>query len=298
MTSATMSLTTFGPDASTDEILESVRRDGAAILRDVLDADGLQRINDELAPWVDATPSGRDDFTGRQTSRTGALVARSAACRDAVMDERIVALANNFLQPYTNRIQLHLTQVIKIGPGQGKQPLHRDRDAWGGYVHREIEPQFNTMWALTDFNENNGATRVVPGSPHWDVDRRPTDDEKTQAVMSAGSVLLYTGSVIHSGGENRTEAPRAGVNITYTLGWLRTEENNYLSCPPHIAKDFDPALQDMLGYTQGNYALGYYSDPERVRDRGDILAPEFALGRKPGEANPFTINGDVVEVQQ
>jgi ectoine hydroxylase-related dioxygenase (phytanoyl-CoA dioxygenase family) len=174
--------------------------------------------------------------------------------------------------------------VITIEPGQGTQPLHRDRLAWGGFVPREVEPQFNTIWALTDFTDVNGATRVVPGSPGWDDDRRPVDDEKTQAIMPKGSVLLYSGSVIHGGGENRSTENRLGLNITYCLGWLRTEENQYLSCPPHIARDLDPELQELLGYTMGDYALGYYSDPEAdpVADgASDIRPPEKALGRKP-----------------
>jgi len=262
-------------------VVEAVGTDGGAIIAEVLDRTALDRMTEELDPWIQSTPPGRDRFTGFQTHRTGALVARSEAARQAVMHDKVVELAETFLAPHTNRIQLHLTQVIRIGPGQPSQPLHRDRLAWGGYIPREIEPQFNSIWALTDFTEENGATRLVPGSPGWDDERRAEADEVAQAVMAAGSVLLYSGSVIHGGGENRTDQPRVGVNITYTLGWLRTEENQYLSCPPHIARDLDPDLQDMLGYTQGNYALGYYSDPEQISASSDILPPEMALGRRP-----------------
>ncbi len=276
-------LRSFDVDAPTAEVVDAIRTDGAAILERVLDEEMLDRVNAELAPWVEATPGGRDRFTGFSTHRTGALVARSPATRELVMAPTVVALANEFLGPYTNRIQLHLTQVIRIDPGQPTQPLHRDRLAWGGYIPREIEPQFNTIWAMTDFTEENGATRVVPGSPGWDDERRAVDDEKIQAVMSAGSVLLYSGSVIHGGGENRSDRSRVGINITYTLGWLRTEENQYLSCPPDVARDLDPDLQDMLGYTQGNYALGYYSDPARIAGSTDLLPPESALGRRPRE---------------
>lgn len=265
----------------TDEVVEVMKTDGAAILTDAMSQEVLTRVRSELDPWIDSTPGGRDDFTGRKTCRTGALIARSEACRDVVMDETVLALANRFLEPFTNRIQLHLTQTIAIGPGQGSQPLHRDRLAWGGYIPNQIEPQFNTIWALTDFTEENGATRVVPGSVGWDDERRATDEEKTQAVMPAGSVLLYSGSVIHGGGENRSDAVRIGMNITYTLGWLRTEENQYLSCPPELAKELDPALQELIGYTMGNYALGYYSDPSEVYGVSDLLPPEMALGRKP-----------------
>jgi ectoine hydroxylase-related dioxygenase (phytanoyl-CoA dioxygenase family) len=99
--------------------------------------------------------------------------------------------------------------------------------------------------------------------------------------MTAGSVLLYSGSVIHGGGKNFSDADRTGVNITYCLGWLRTEENQYLSCPPEIAKSLDHDLQEMLGYTMGSYALGYYSDPSGVSEINDLRPPEFVLGRPP-----------------
>ncbi|GIT68319.1 MAG: hypothetical protein Ct9H300mP26_0060 [Acidimicrobiales bacterium] len=125
------------------------------------------RVCEELQPFIDATPTGRDDFTGRLTGGTGALVARSEVSRELVMHPTITGLANDFLGPYTDKIQLHLTQIINIQPGQGTQPRHRDRLAWGGYLPPEIEPQFNTFWALTDFTEENGATRVVPGSVGW-----------------------------------------------------------------------------------------------------------------------------------
>lgn len=287
----------FETDTDPIEIIEAVRVDGGAILVDAMDPELLDRVNVELEPWVGSTPTGRDAFTGYQTCRTGALVARSPACRDVVTDPLVLGLANSFLEPFTNRLQLHLTQVIKIQPGQGAQTLHRDRLAWGGYIPREIEPQFNTLWALTDFTAENGATRIVPGSPGWDDERRATDDEKTQAVMEAGSVLLYSGSVIHGGGENRSDHDRLGMNITYTLSWLRTEENQFLSCPPDVAKDLEPELQELLGYTMGNYALGYFSEPGRVLEVSDTLPPELALGRKPRQkaSSEAVLSGDAFQ---
>ena len=271
----------FDADADSDAVLTTLREDGACVLVDVMSDELRSRVNSELQPFIAATPTGRDDFTGRLMGRTGALVARSTAARDLVMHPVTTNLARKFLEPYTDKIQLHLTQIINIQPGQGAQPRHRDRLAWGGYLPAEIEPQFNTIWALTDFTEENGATRVVPGSVGWPDDRRAADDETTQAVMTAGSVLLYSGSVIHGGGKNFSDADRTGVNITYCLGWLRTEENQYLSCPPEIAKSLDHDLQEMLGYTMGSYALGYYSDPSGVSEINDLRPPEFVLDRPP-----------------
>ncbi len=98
--------------------------------------------------------------------------------------------------------------------------------------------------------------------------------------MKAGSVLIYSGSVIHAGGENRTADDRIGINITYCLGWLRQEENQYLSCPPAIARKLDPKLQALLGYSMGSYALGYFTPPLPPGEGPEVVPPQFALGDK------------------
>jgi hypothetical protein len=277
-----MSLQTLAPDCTAGEIVSAVRQDGACIIADLLSAAELARVNADLDPWIERSQPGADDFIGRRTKRTGALVARCPECRPLITHPLILAGTREFLGPYCNKIQLHLTQTIDILPGQGAQMLHRDRLAWGGFLPLPIEPQLNTIWALTDFTEENGATHVIPGSHEWPLDRNPTSpDEGTRAVMNSGSVLLYSGTVIHGGGANRSDAPRIGMNITYCLSWLRQEENQFLSCPPEIAKQLDPELSDLLGYTMGNYALGYYSHPEMVEGLPDTLPPEVALGRRP-----------------
>lgn len=295
-----MPLQTLNADATTQEILAAMERDGAVVIANLIDADTVARMTDEVMPYIDRTPMGKDDFTGRKTQRTGALVARTPTCRDLILNESVLGAARAFLQPYTDKIILHLTQTIYINPGNPAQALHRDRLAWGKHIPREIEPQFNTIWALTDFTRENGATRLVPGSHKWDWDKRADPEQIEQAEMTAGSVFLYTGSVLHSGGENQSDAARLGLNLTYTLGWLRQEENQYLSCPPHIARDLPEELQDLLGYTQGTYALGYYSDPETPADVSDILPPEVALGRMPtkGASVASTEGADAIDFSE
>ncbi len=271
-------ITTLAADTKIDDIMPVIERDGALILKDMVSPDALAQVRKELMPYIEATAPGRDEFTGDHTTRTGALVARSPACRDLVMNDTILAGCDNFLKPNCARYQLHLGQVIRIMPGQAKQAIHRDRWAWGKYL-KGVEPQLNTIWAMTDFTKENGATQVVPGSATWPDDRLPTDDEITYAEMSAGSVLLYTGSVFHGGGANVSDADRIGINITYTLGWLRQEENQYLACPPQIAKTLDPKLQALIGYAMGSYALGYYSPPLPPGKGPEVVPPEFALGK-------------------
>ena len=274
-----MTLTTLTSEATVEEVVQLLRQDGALIIKDIISPQVVDQLTAEMQPYINATPTGRDEFTGHTTRRTGALAARSAACRDLIVNDLVLASAKEYLKPFTRKIILHLTQTIDIGPGAAAQEIHRDRYAWGKYLPREIEPQFNTIWALTDFTAENGATQCVPGSQDWDWSQSHTAEQICQAEMTKGSVFIYSGSVLHAGGENRSSAHRLGLNLTYCLGWLRQEENQYLSCPPEIAKNFDPALQDLLGYTQGEYALGYYTDPTDPTDGRDIVPPEFALGR-------------------
>jgi ectoine hydroxylase-related dioxygenase (phytanoyl-CoA dioxygenase family) len=194
------------------------------------------------------------------------------------MDARLLAACDRFLSPYCDRYQLHLTQLIRIRDGQGAQPLHRDRLAWGGFLRHDIEPQLNTIWAVTDFVEANGATQVVPGSHRWDPERKAEPHEIGFAEMAAGSVLIYSGSVIHAGGANRSGGDRMGLNLTYCLGWLRQEENQYLSCPPDIAREFSAELRSLLGYAMGSYALGYFTPPLPPGEGPEIVPPELMFG--------------------
>ncbi len=271
-------LVRMSANTKVEEILAVVSRDGAMILEGVLSKAEVVATLHEVMPYVEATKPGHDDFSGRHTTRTGALAARSPSSREMIMHPLVLAAAREFLAPWCERIQLHLSQIIRIRPGQDAQLVHRDRWAWGTLLDR-LEPQFNTIWALCDFRVENGATQVVPGSVAWPDSQRPEPEEICHAEMDSGSVLLYSGSVFHGGGANVSEVDRIGVNMTYTLGWLRQEENQYLSCPPEIARDLDPELQELLGYTLGNYALGYYTPPLPPGEGPESVGPEFALGR-------------------
>jgi ectoine hydroxylase-related dioxygenase (phytanoyl-CoA dioxygenase family) len=264
----------------------AIARDGAVIIENAISRQQAQATLDELMPFIEGTPVGRDEFSGHQTTRTGALIARSAACRELVMQDNILGVCNEFLLPNCKRYQLHLAQVIRLMPGQPKQLLHRDRLVWGQYL-QDLEPQLNTLWALTEFTKQNGATQLVTGSAEWPKEREATPAEITYAEMSKGSVLVYSGTVIHGSGANTSSADRVGLNITYSLGWLRQEENQYLSCPPELAKDFSPELQELLGYTMMNYALGYFTPPVAADQEIGLRPPEFALGRRPRKPRRF-----------
>ena len=265
-------------DTPIETILEILDEDAGLIIDNFLNDQNLESIKNDLKPYLNVTRNGQDEFTGFETKRVGALMARSKTCQDLALDPLINQMAESFLGPHCESYQLHFTSAIQIGPGESSQILHRDRGVWGGYIPRKIETQFSTVWAINDFTKENGATQVVPGSHKWHKDREPLPEEIAYAEMKAGSVFIYTGSVLHGGGTNVTEQPRLGVFLHYAPSWLRQEENQYLSCPPEVAKNFSPELRSLIGYSKGGYVLGFFTDPEDKEGRLESVSPEKIFG--------------------
>lgn len=271
-----MKLEHLRADSESKAAADIVRRDGAAIIDNVLTQAEVDAVAEELNPFIGATKCGRDEFSGRHTTRTGGLVARSPRCRELVMHPLILGAAGALLSHATS-FQLHLTQVIAIGPGEAAQAIHRDQWAFDFFPFpKGYEVQFNTIWALTDFTAENGATRVIPGSNQFEDKLRFKEEDTIPAEMRRGSVLVYNGAVYHGGGANRSGAMRVGINITYALSWLRQEENQYLAVPLEVARTLPVELLKLIGYRRGAYSLGYVDD---LRDPIEIVRPDL---KKPG----------------
>lgn len=262
-----LSATTSG-----EEIAAALAADGAVIVDNVVTPAAMDALHAELQPFIDATAAGPDDFSGRRTQRTGGLIARSPMSRDFVMHPLVLAACAKFLGHATS-YQIHLTQVIAIGPNEPAQTIHRDQWAFDFFPFpKGYEVQCNTIWAMTDFTEHNGATRVIPASNNLEDRLRFEEKDSIPAEMTKGSVLFYSGSVYHGGGANRSNQTRYGVNITYNVSWLRQEENQYLATPPEIARTLPVDLLRLMGYRLGAYALGYVDD---LRDPIEVVRPDL-----------------------
>jgi ectoine hydroxylase-related dioxygenase (phytanoyl-CoA dioxygenase family) len=255
--------------ASVDDVEAALRSAGCVVVRELVPASLLDAIDGELDTHIKHTPVGADEFTGLKTRRTGSLLARSVSFRELAAHPLVIGALDRVLGDHATSYQLHLTQVIEIGPGEPAQYVHRDQWAFDFFPFPSgFEVECHTMWAMNDFTEENGATRVIPGSQTWEDKLRLTAADTIPAEMPKGSVLLYLGSLYHGGGANQSSSPRRGINVGYTLSWLRQEENQYLACPPEVARTLPESLAKLAGYQAGAYALGYY---------GDLLDPIEAL---------------------
>ena len=248
-----------------DQVVEAMDRDGYAIVEGLY-ADHVAAARDDLRRIVDETPLGRNDFEGFRTRRVYALFAKTRVIDAAALHPLTLGVCEAVLGPH---FQLSAPVGIDIGPGEVAQGIHRDE-----IVHPLPTPHgqvvLNSMWALDDFTEDNGATVVHPGSHRWPRDRVPTpQDPVTRAVMPAGSVIFYGGDVLHGGGANRTDRPRLGVILEFVVAWLRPQENHCLAVPFEVAAALPERLQELLGYNIFPPFVGYVDGrhPRRVLER-------------------------------
>ena len=249
------SLPTVSAGCAPDDACAALDEYGAVIVEGLLSRSVIDAVNDEVEPHVaQADPDMRhlnpaiQYFHAKARHVTG-LAAKSPTFATAVMmHPLLLAICDRVLAPSCARYQLNLAHLLERMPGAEDQLLHRDEDVWNLLPRPHPELQVASVIGLVDFSRDNGATRLVPGSHRWERGRTPSDVEMACAEMPAGSAVVYLGSTLHGGGNNTTNTPRRGVHLSYTLGWLRTEENNYLAVPPEVASTLPRDCQALLGY--------------------------------------------------
>jgi len=250
-------------DDAPADLARSLDNAGCLVITDMSDDGTRQRVVEELEPHMAATPVAHqddvEDFYPGRTRRITALVARSETSRSLIQDELINQLCEHHLGKNCERHQLQVTAALEVGPGARAQVLHREEDLYPFFEVPRPDLVLATMWAISDFTAENGGTLLVPGSHRWDADRVAGPDEIVAAEMPAGSVLVWLGGTLHGAGANLTDEWRYGVIVTYSVGWLRQEENQYLDIPPHVARTLSPELLGLTGHAMHG-SIGFH-DP-------------------------------------
>ena len=267
-------VTHLPPDCSTDDLIDLLEQDGAAIVDGFVSDIWLAEFNaavqtsvDHYTPYDYGEPEA-EEFLGRQTVRLNGLMNKAPNYIDLISDERRLTVMDHFLGPQCGQYRLNSSEVIEIHGGETAQELHWDDVIWPAHFWAPDKLlQFNVMVAATDFTENNGATQVVPGSHRWDHSTREAKaEEVTLATMKAGSAVFIPGKTLHGGGTNTDGTKRRAIVASYVLGWLRTQENHFLHTSVEQAKTWPQRVRELLGYDlyahyddniQGG-PLGYY----------------------------------------
>jgi ectoine hydroxylase-related dioxygenase (phytanoyl-CoA dioxygenase family) len=230
-----------------DTALSDIEEVGYSIVEDAVDADLIDELNDELIRLehdLAITPAA-NSFEGTHTIRIYNLLAQGSPFEQIPVHPAILPICERVLDP---GLLVSSLSSIAIGPGEAAQPIHAD-DQVIPLPKPHPATVCNTMWALTDFTEANGATRIIPGSHRAagspDLSRRY---DSIPAVMPKGSVLVWHGSLWHGGGPNRTSTRRVGIAMNYCAGYLRQQENQQLGLSVGTVRAFPARLQELVGY--------------------------------------------------
>lgn len=251
-----------------DEILELVARDGGVVIKNFLTDDQIARFNNEVEkPMSELAAGSKHDheliaeFHGRNTKRLTNLVNHSQTFREEILEHDLVhSLCDAKFLEESGTYWMTTAQLIEIGPGNTAQMLHRDLENWYPFVAmgpQGPEVTVNFIIAFTDFTEENGATRVIPGSHLWDdFENRGTPEDTIPVTMNAGDAFFYTGKVVHGGGANITpDQYRRGLAFAFNPGFLTGEEAYPFLVSMETARTLSPRVQRILGF-RSQYPLG------------------------------------------
>jgi ectoine hydroxylase-related dioxygenase (phytanoyl-CoA dioxygenase family) len=238
---------------------DTLTGEGYVVIPDLLAPGEVKDIHEAVNDLLEETPTGRIDFEGYHTQRVYNLLGKTRATDFLVEHPQVLDLCDAVLGKF---VHLSIALAIHILPGEKAQVLHRDDGLFP--VPKPHPPLVvNTMWAITDFTDANGATRVVPGS--HTVEELPKGTKTIGAEMSKGSVLCWLGSLWHGGGANSTGEPRLGIAINYTPSWLRQQENQYLAIPRDDVVGMSETLQRLVGYGYHPPFIGFVDGRDPIK---------------------------------
>ena len=259
-----------------EEHAARIAREGWTIVEDAIAPDLVDRLVaaiDQLHAELSVQPAA-NIFEGVHTLRVYNLLARGKVFEEVPVHARVLPIVERVLD---RGCLVSSLSSITILPGETAQPIHAD-DQLIPLPKPHVPLVCNSMWALTDFTEENGATRLVPGTHASDRSPNFGEDHVTvPAVMKKGSVLVWNGSLWHGGGANQSSARRIGLAMNYCAGWMRQQENQQLGIPLEIAKGFDARLRKLVGYGLYMRLLGHIDKCSPV-DLLDGNGPKRVVG--------------------
>jgi ectoine hydroxylase-related dioxygenase (phytanoyl-CoA dioxygenase family) len=258
-------------DVDVDHHLAAIAEQGYTVVEDAIEPELIDELNEALER-VEArlgTEPANNDFEGRSTFRVYNLLVHGEAFAKVPVHPNVLPIVEGVLD---EGCLLSSLSSIAIGPDETPQPIHADDQLMP--IPKPHPPTVcNTMWALTDFSEANGATRIVPGTHLAQSPDFGRHYDSIPAEMRRGSVLIWHGSLWHGGGANTTTERRVGLASNYCAGYIRQQENQQLGIPREVARGFDRRLQRLCGYGVYSGLIGHIDKHDPV----ELLAEDSDL---------------------
>jgi ectoine hydroxylase-related dioxygenase (phytanoyl-CoA dioxygenase family) len=222
-----------------------------------LDVHGYCVIADAIDPVQVAA------LRSRVIAQGGGEDARGVAFHDSKANQRIWMMVNKgrmfrdlVIHPLVMEMMPHLLDADFIlssltaniaRPGGDAMYLHTDQGYVGFWTPRPVVA--NILWMLDDFTDENGGTRLIPGSHLRARQPEDTHERTVAAVGRAGSALIFDGRLIHGTGANRSrDVQRHGILTYYCRPFIRQQENFFLGMAPALRSSEREAFLERIGY--------------------------------------------------
>ncbi len=253
----------FDGDVDPD-LLTQVEEDGFCVLPGVIDRSAAASAREASVAAADQAAAGGYPITWEDLDPNGRniripdLLAYDPVFARLVMHEHVTPYVAALLGP--DWVVSNFSGNIAL-PGSGSMNAHCDQST----IMPEPWPEqncLNAIWCLDDVDEENGATRYLPGSHRFTrFSEVPADPKAGMRPFeaSAGSVIIMHGRMWHTSGENiSTDRERCLLFALYASGYLRLQANWWQIVPQETRDVMSPELQQRLGLTTPNRGYGAY----------------------------------------
>jgi ectoine hydroxylase-related dioxygenase (phytanoyl-CoA dioxygenase family) len=198
-------------DTLTDAERTSIDRDGYLRVDDAITPAQAAAMKDRLQELVDleGEDAGIEVHKEKGTDRLGDLVNKDPLFEICFSHPRVLACAQQMISGDFRLSALNSRTAL---PGDGLTELHADS---GSRVKPGEYENAMSIWFLVDFTEENGPTRVIPGSHRAgklaaDVldDPRADHPDEVHLTGKAGTVYVFNAHIWHGGTKNNSSGPR------------------------------------------------------------------------------------------